>query len=325
MHKKISVVIPTYNRAGLLMKCIHALSQQDFDKEDFEIIVVSDGPDGATRYMLNELIIPLPFMQYISLAKNRGPAAARNAGWRVAGGKLIAFTDDDCLPKPDWLSNLWRMYISNGEPPLMAFTGRVIVPVSDNPTDYEINTAHLQNADFITANCACTKKSLELTDGFDERFTTAWREDSDLEFRLMEKGIFIQRKINAAVVHPVRKADWGVSIKEQRKTIFNALLYKKFPSLFRQKIQPVPAWNYYAIIIGFLLMLTGVAVSLRPLFFTGLIIYSCLTFMFIWKRLVNTSKEFNHVIEMIVTSLVIPFISIYWTIRGALKYKVFYY
>lgn len=325
MMKKVSVVIPTYRRPQLLKNCIAALAAQDFNKDDFEIIVVTDGPDLETRAMLNDLSLTLPFVQFISLVQKKGPAAARNAGWRAANGELIAFTDDDCLPTANWISNIWNEYILNGKPEYIAFTGKVQVPLSEMPTDYEMNTAHLQNADFVTANCACTKESLELVGGFDERFTYAWREDSDLEFRLMENNVEIKRKIDAVVLHPVRKAQWGVSIKEQKKTMFNALLYKKFPALFRKKIQSSPAWNYYAIITGVVLIMAGLILQSKFLLLTGAVVYLGFTIAFIVRRLARTSRYYKHVMEMIATSLVIPFASIYWTIYGAFKYRVLYY
>ena len=325
MNKKVSVVIPTFRRPHLLKNCITALAAQDFEKDDFEIIVVTDGPDIPTRSMLNDLPLILPFVQFISLPEKKGPAAARNAGWRAANGELIAFTDDDCLPALNWVSRLWDEYILNWKPEYIAFAGKVQVPVSEEPTDHEINTAGLQDADFVTANCACTKAALELIGGFDERFTVAWREDSDLEFRLLENNIDIKRKIEAVVVHPVRKAEWGVSIKEQKKTMFNALLYKKFPQLFRKKIQPSPSWNYYAIIAGFVLLMAGLILQTKFLVLTGAMVYLGFTIAFIISRLVRTSRSYKHVMEMIATSLVIPFVSVYWTVYGALKYRVLYY
>ena len=324
MDKKVSVVIPTYRRPHLLKKCLIALAAQDFNRDDFEIVVVTDGPDLQTRDMLNQLPIMLPFVQFISLAQKKGPAAARNAGWTAARGELIAFTDDDCLPAPEWISIIWNEYVLNWKPQHIAFTGVVQVPISEEPTDHEMNTAGLQDADFVTANCACTKAALQLIGGFDERFTVAWREDSDLEFRLIENNIDIKR-INALVVHPVRKAEWGVSIKEQKKTMFNALLYKKFPRLFRKKIQPSPAWNYYAIIAGFVILMAGLILRTKFLVLTGAMVYLGFMIAFIVKRLIHTSKSYRHVMEMVTTSLVIPFLSIYWTVYGAFKYRVLYY
>src|SRR4051794_38454784 len=145
MEKKISVVVPTYKRPELLRKCLHALAGQQMDRNDFEIIVVSDGPDEQTRNMIHGLDhLLLPYVQYITLERNSGPAAARNAGWKKANSRLIAFTDDDCIPAPLWLASLWKAFISYRKPAYMAFTGKVVVPVSENPTDFELNTAHLQ-------------------------------------------------------------------------------------------------------------------------------------------------------------------------------------
>lgn len=325
MNKKVSVVIPTYRRANLLRNCILSLTKQEFNREDFEIIVVSDGPDNDTRKMLNDIHAPLPFVQLIALSENRGPAAARNAGWRAANGVMVAFTDDDCLPTENWISNIWNQFIASGEPKYIAFTGKVNVPLPEEPTDYERNTAHLETADFVTANCACTLAALQLIDGFDERFKLAWREDSDLEFRLIENNVPICRKIDAVVIHPVRKAKWGVSIREQRKTMFNALLYKKFPALYRKKIQSAPAWNYYLTIAAILTVITGLLVSSKVLLWTGSLVYLACTVRFIIRRLKTTSRSSNHILEMITTSLVIPFLSIYWTIYGSVKYRVLYY
>src|SRR5215217_3945847 len=129
MEKKISVVVPTYKRPDLLMNCIIALSKQDMDRDDFEIIIISDGPDEATRKIIHGLDhVMLPFVQYITLSTNSGPACARNAGWKKANGILVAFTDDDCLPEPGWLSALWTAYEKNSRDEI-AFSGKVIVPI----------------------------------------------------------------------------------------------------------------------------------------------------------------------------------------------------
>src|SRR5690606_14619258 len=123
----------------------------------------SDGPDESVRHLLNHLPeLSLPFIQFIPLSHRRGPAAARNAGWRAASGSLIAFTADDCLPSPQWLAAYWRAYQRCGRRYTIAFSGNTRVPVSDEPTDFEINTSHLEHAEFITANCVCSRPALQL-------------------------------------------------------------------------------------------------------------------------------------------------------------------
>ena len=153
----------------------------------------------------------------------------------------------------------------------------------------------------------------------------AWREDSDLEFKLLLHKIPIVRVADALVVHPVRPAPWGISLKEQKKGMFNALLFKKHPGLYRKKIQPGPPWNYYVMVGSFLLLLTGIALNMQWL---SLIAGGCwlvLLVNFIGKRLKHTSKNFTHVMEMIITSVCIPFISVYWQLYGAWRYRVLFF
>ncbi|MGN6641354.1 MAG: glycosyltransferase, partial [Mucilaginibacter sp.] len=198
---EISVIIPTYRRPHLLKKCLAALLKQKFNKHQYEVIVVSDGPDPETRSLVTGLAGDrVTSLRFLSLPEKKGPAAARNYGWLYAKSNIIAFTDDDCLPDPCWLSEI----AANLDPVAdEAITGRVIVPRSKRPTDYEQNTAGLETADFITANCACTRSALIKTGGFDEQFSMAWREDSDLEFKLISEHIPVKRIESAIVVHPV--------------------------------------------------------------------------------------------------------------------------
>jgi glycosyltransferase involved in cell wall biosynthesis len=226
---EISVIIPTYRRPQLLRKCLEALLKQRFNRRHYEIIVVSDGPDDATRNLIQrEIKDGFKRIRFFELPEKKGPAAARNLGWLNARADVIAFTDDDTVPDENWIAEIYRNICPSS---LQAITGKVIVPRNERPTDHAKNTAGLETADFVTANCACSKAALLRTGGFDEQFSMAWREDSDLEFKLLSQRIPVKKVESAIVVHPVREAKWGVSIKEQRKTLYNALLYKKYPRL----------------------------------------------------------------------------------------------
>ena len=318
----ITVVVPTYRRPALLQKCITALASQRFDKEAYEVIIVTDGPDELTQQAVAQWTNKnVAAVRCISLPEKKGPAAARNAGWEQANGVMVAFTDDDCLPDPLWLDAIWGAYCHEDE---VAFTGKIIVPVTHPPTDFARNTQGLESAAFVTANCACTKRALEIVRGFDEQFTMAWREDSDLEFKLLQHDIDIRRIESAVVVHPVRKAPWGVSMKEQKKGMFNALLYKKYPVLYRQQIQPQPPWNYYVMIVCCCLVITGLVAGAKWIALLAFALWAMLIAAFIGRRLSGTSHTLRHVTEMIVTSLIIPFLSVYWQLYGAFKYRVLF-
>ncbi|HKG06179.1 MAG TPA: glycosyltransferase [Pedobacter sp.] len=322
MEKKISVIIPTYNRPELLIRCLRALAAQTLDKSFFEVIVVTDGPDPETANAVRSWLRhnALDFYQ-LSTPDKRGPAAARNLGWLSARAPLVAFTDDDCIPDKGWLE---RFTEQHGRQDTVAYTGYTSVPVSADPTDFALNTKGLENAEFITANCACTKQALLLTGGFDERFKLAWREDSDLHFKLLIQGIPIVKISEARVVHPVRDAKWGISIKEQKKASYEALLFSKYPDLYRRHIASKGIWNYYVINLLCLILIASLIFNLSLFAWTAVALLVILWVTFAIRRLKNTQKSVAHILEMLTTSILIPTLSVYWRLYGAVKYKVIF-
>jgi glycosyltransferase involved in cell wall biosynthesis len=319
MQKKISVVIPTYKRLDLLLNCLNALNKQTIPLCDYEVIVVADGPDYNTAEILSLWQHTSKMdLRFLYTPTRKGPAAARNLGWLSARAKLIAFTDDDCLPDRNWLRIILEAYHNED---LVAFTGKTIVPMSKKPTDYELNISHLATADFITANCVCTKNALISVGGFDEAFKMAWREDSDLEFKLLQHQIPIHRIETAVVVHPIRKAKWGVSIKDQKKSLYDVLLFKKYPQLYDQKIRSGGIFDYYVIcgawLMALIFLLLGIVAGAK----VAVILLLFGVVKFAYRRLAPTRKTFGHVLEMVVTSIAIPFVSLYWRFYGSIKFK----
>lgn len=322
MNTKISVVIPTYKRPKLLINCLRALFRQDMNKTDYEVIVVSDGADHDTHLTL------LPWLKkrelqltYLQTPLKKGPAAARNMGWLNARSPVIAFTDDDCLPDKSWLAEILRYFNQEDD---LAVSGKTYVPIPEHPTDFAWNLAQLENSEFITANCACTKKTLIKTGGFDERFKLAWREDSDLHFKLLELNIPVISAPGAIVIHPVRPASWGISIKEQKKGIYDALLFKKFPDLYKTRINSGPLWDYYLINLLWVILLTSIGLQIKWLSITSATVLFILLSAIIKRRLHKKNRTISHLIEMLSTSIIIPTLSAYWRIYGAIKYKVFF-
>ena len=97
-----SIIIPTFNRAVQLRNCLAAIAALDFPADNFEVIVVDDGSKSLSDAIVNKFSKSLK----ISLLsqKNSGPAAARNNGADRATGQFLVFTDDDCAPATDWLT-----------------------------------------------------------------------------------------------------------------------------------------------------------------------------------------------------------------------------
>jgi glycosyltransferase involved in cell wall biosynthesis len=320
----VSVVVPTCGRQQLLIRCMAALAQQRFETKKYEIIIVDDAPCQATQDVVNQWANQVTerelTIRYIASPGPHGPAAARNYGWRAAHGDIIAFTDDDTVASPEWLEKGLQAFKDGDR--VQAVWGRIVMPLGKEPTDYEQDAKNLENAEFVTANCFILKSTLEKLGGFDERFRFAWREDADIYFRLLRSSAHIAHVPAAVVVHPIRPAHWGVSVSQQKKVQFDALLYKKHPGLYRQKIRAKPRWDYYAIVLSLLFFIVGVAIDESILSVGAACVWLALTGRFCWLRLRNTIKTPSHIGEMIVTSALIPPLSVFWRFVGALKFRV---
>lgn len=320
MTMRVSVVVPTYRRPLLLDRCLRALVAQDLAHDDYEIVVVDDGNDGKTREVVAHhagLPARRPRIEYVAVTGRHGPALARNRGWRVARAPVIAFTDDDCVPRPGWLRSGLRG-LAHGA---AAVWGTVVVPLPGEPSDYERDAARLANAGFVTANCFCRREALEAVGGFDERFTAAFREDSDLYFSLRERGLVVVHVPQAVVVHPLRPARWGESLRQQRKVVFDALLYRKHPALYRAYIRKSPRWDYYATVALLGTALVALAAKAPLLAGASGAGWLALTLQFLRRRLAGTRRSPGHVVEMALTSALIPPLAVAWRVVGAVRFR----
>jgi GT2 family glycosyltransferase len=318
----VSVVVPTCGRLELLERCLAALAQQSLAAQRYEVIVVDDQPNVQTR----DLVAAWhargagagPAITYLPNEGRHGPAAARNLGWRAARAPIVAFTDDDTVPSPGWLQHGLDAFGDGVD----ALCGRVEMPLPASPTDYQRDAQQLESAEFVTANCFLRKSVLAALGGFDERFRLAWREDSDLHFGLLAMGARIARSAQALVVHPVRPAPWGVSLLQVRKIAFDALLYKKHPRLYRQKIRAMPRWDYYAIVAALLTALLAAAAGAITLAAAAAAAWGAATMLLFARRLRGTSLRLSHVAEMALTSVLIPPLAVFWRLAGAIRYRV---
>jgi len=321
---RVTVVVPTYRRPALLERCLAALAAQDLPAHAYEVVVVHDGPDERTARAIEHRRAELaarggPRLRLLC-PPHGGPAAARNAGWRAARASLVAFTDDDTEPAPDWLSTALERIGRDVD----AAWGRIVVPLEPEPTDYELDAAGLARAEFATANCFCRKRALERIGGFDERFRLAWREDSDLYFRLLESGARVVHLPEAVVAHPIRPARWGVSISQQRKIAFDALLFKKHRALYRARIRQAPRWDYYAIVAALAAGAAALVAGAPALALACFAVWAGLTAWLCRRRLARTSRRLPHAAEMILTSVAIPPLAVFWRTIGALRYRVLF-
>jgi GT2 family glycosyltransferase len=200
----ISVVVATHNRAQLLPRLVAALDAQDLD-EPYETVIVDDGSTDDTWPVLEQLAQTTPRLRVLQQMPNAGPAAARNRGWRAASAPYIAFTDDDCVPQPGWLRGL---VAALGHADIVQ--GRTMPDPVDahriGPFGRTIEVTQ-ELGYYQTCNMGYHREALEQVGGFDERFRRPSGEDTDLAWRLKERGATSAFAEDAVVFHDVRPSD----------------------------------------------------------------------------------------------------------------------
>ncbi|MCM1251276.1 MAG: glycosyltransferase [Clostridium sp.] len=108
-REKVSIIIPTYNRADCIEKSVRSVLEQTY--REFELIIVDDGSTDNTQDVINS--IEDERMRYIKMPENHGASAARNEGIRQAAYEYIAFQDSDDWWKPDKLEKQMQALMDN--------------------------------------------------------------------------------------------------------------------------------------------------------------------------------------------------------------------
>ena len=202
-----SIVVPTFNRPARLAECLRALAGLDYPRSRFEVIVVDDGgarPAGP---------VAAPFGRRLELTIIRqarsGPAAARNAGVTRAGGRYLAFTDDDCRPDRRWLAAFGARLVHRPEAVL---GGRTLNALPDNSFSsasqllcdylYGYYNRDPDRARFFTSNnLALAAERFDEIGGFDAAFVLPAAEDRDFCDRLASAGVSLVYTPEAMVHH----------------------------------------------------------------------------------------------------------------------------
>jgi glycosyltransferase involved in cell wall biosynthesis len=202
-----SVIVPTYSRPKQLAACLNALSQLEYQKDQFEVIVVDDGSEISPA----EIVADFEARMNIRMISqpNSGPATARNKGALHARGQLLAFTDDDCLPEPFWLDSLVARFVRN---PDHAIGGRTVNSLTDNSYSaasqmlidylYGYYNGDSDNARFVASNnLAFPTEMFRQIGGFDNQFMLVAAEDRELCDRWLYYGHRIIYAPEAVVRH----------------------------------------------------------------------------------------------------------------------------
>ena len=317
----VSVVVPTVGRPSL-GALLESLGSSE-GPAPLEVIVVDDRPTrvsplpvGATLESTTGYPGRCPLRLVAS--GGRGPAAARNAGWRAASGSWIAFLDDDVVVTPTWLGGL-ATDLELLPPEAAGTQGRIVVPLPSDrrPTDWERNVAGLERACWATADIAYRRDVLEEVGGFDERFPRAFREDADLALRVTESGWLILRG-ERVVHHPVRPAGPGISIRLQAGNADDVLMRAIHGPDWRARCFAGAGRNARHAAAAALLVGTvaGGVAGRRRLAGGAALGWAAATAEFAWTRISPGPRDPREVATMVATSAVLPLVAVYHSAKG---------
>ena len=220
---EVSIIIPTWNSAKMLQKCLECLSHQTF--QGFETIIIDNASSEKSFENLQKKWSGL-IVRIKKLEVNKGFAAANNIGVRLARGQWLALLNADAFPEPEWLERLLSAAKEN--PEYISFSSRQIQANSSDLLDgagdayhmsglawrngykFSSKTYGLQQKEVFSPCAAAAlyfREEFLKVGGFDEDYFSYF-EDVDLGFRLRLSGAKCLY-VPEAVVHHVGSASTG--------------------------------------------------------------------------------------------------------------------
>ncbi len=224
----VSIVIPAFNSGSTLGQTIEACIGQDYPRDKLEVIVVDDGSIDDTKGVVENFGVSYIYQE------SSGPAFARNNGWKNSKGKVIFFTDADCIPLKGCLAAMIKSLYDRD---VAAVAGTYGIKnekyITARCIHAEIMFRHLHMPDYVnsfgTYNVLIKKSILEEFSGFNEDYLTSSVEDSEFSYRMVKKGykIYFERK---SIVSHFHEKNFSKYLKKQFTRSFWAIkLWRHHP------------------------------------------------------------------------------------------------
>lgn len=215
---RVSVILPTYNRAGIISKCIDSVLLQSYN--DWELIICDDCSTDNTEDVCRQYSAKMPNIQYVKSRVRNGLPRNRNIGLRRAKGELVFFIEDDLVLEDDCLATLVTTYdnlkVNNsvgGIAPRLIEENRMVYPDKEpfifNKLTGEVTNNYMVYSDRVSEVVtvhACSmyaKAPLEAVEGYEENAYVGnfIREETDLNFRIKKLGYKFYFQPNAVAQH----------------------------------------------------------------------------------------------------------------------------
>ncbi len=212
----VSIIIPHLDDLPGLARCMVALEGQNFGRDRFEILVVDNGSACGSAAVLN----CIGGRARLLIEQQPGAGPARNRGASEARGDVLAFTDADCLPRPDWLQRGTALVTTRN------FVGGGIVVTAADPARPSAAEAYELAFAFDMARYAYKKRFVATANLFMSRatflavgqFDDTLSEDTDWCWRAIRDGYQLVFDATTIVEHPARRTFGAVAAKQTRIT-----------------------------------------------------------------------------------------------------------
>src|SRR3954467_928936 len=204
----VSVIIPVYNDGERLRICLTALSRQTYGTSLFEVIVV----DNGSKVSPEPIVAGVPFAK-LTTETRPGSYCARNPGLTLAKGELLAFTDADCVPRPDWLDKGVAAFLREPNAGLVGGRIQVFFKNPEKPTFVEVyeSVRAFPQHDYIhehrygaTANMITSRAVMDRVGKFNDVLKSSG--DKDFGNRVDKAGLKLIYADDATVEHPARNS-----------------------------------------------------------------------------------------------------------------------
>jgi GT2 family glycosyltransferase len=228
---EVSVVVPSHERGTRLRWLLNALEEQTLPRSQWELVVVFDSTDDTEELVRTHALAP----RYVRLTPGTGTASVqRNAGWRAAHAPLIAFTDDDCRPEPDWLERL--LDAAHANPGAIVQGATRPDPFESDAMKWAPRARSIEENDppgphAQTCNILYPRALIESLGGFDERAVAG--EDVDLSLRARSAGRSIVAAPEAVAYHAVESHTLPGIVRQNLKWRYLAYLVSRHPEFRR--------------------------------------------------------------------------------------------
>lgn len=223
----VSIVIPVYNGAKTIRLCLDAISQLDYPRARYEVIVVDNNSTDGTPEIVRQHPARLLYEREL-----QGPHAATNTGVRQAQGEIIAFTDSDCIPEKGWLRAL-----------IAPFTDESVVATGGRIDAYRPTTRiekFLQDEVGLFRNC------VRINDTFPASIITgnaAYRAEA-----LRQVGLFNANMYTGAEVDLAWRVQWATG--KEVVYVDEAVVYHIFKPTLRRMFRHFRIYGYSEIMLA---------------------------------------------------------------------------